>query len=105
MMVERHYDDETILALLEEERLGSDPHLTACPPCAEKLDTYRTVSDVLHEHNVWDSAPVRRDPLPETVATLRAFADRMAFEDMQAQEYVQELLTGAREEWMPRLMA
>jgi tetratricopeptide (TPR) repeat protein len=104
MMVERHYDDEAILALLEEERLGSDSHLEACPPCAEKLDTYRTVSDVLHEHNVWDTAHVRRDPVPETIATLREFADRMAFEDTQAQKYVKELLAGPRQEWMPRLM-
>src|SRR5215210_117323 len=105
MMVERHYDDETLLAFLEKERLGSDSHLTDCLACSEKLDTFRTVTDVLHEHDVWDRATVRQDPVPETITSLRAFADRMASEDTAADAILPELLAGPREEWMPRLMA
>jgi hypothetical protein len=54
---------------------------------------------------VWDSAEVRLDPVPATIANLRAFADRMAYEDAAADAILPELLAGQREEWMPRLMA
>jgi tetratricopeptide (TPR) repeat protein len=105
MMVERHYDDETLLAFLSKERLVSDAHLTVCSACSEKLDTFRTITAVLHEHDIWDRAQLRPDPVPETIASLRAFADRMAFEDTAADAILPELLAGPREEWMPRLMA
>lgn len=104
MMVERHYDDETLLAFAEKEPLSFDVHLSACPDCTEKLDTFRMVTDVLHEHDVWDRAAVRPDPVPETIASLRAFADRMTFEDAAADAILPQLLAGSREEWMPRLM-
>jgi len=104
MMVERHYDDEALITLIEADRVRSDTHLPSCAACSEKLDTFRTISDVLHQHDVWDTAEVRRDPVPETIANLRAFADRMAFEDSAAEAILPELLAGPREEWMPRLM-
>lgn len=104
-MVERHYDDETLLAFAGKERLSCDSHLSACPDCSEKLDTFRMVTDVLHEHDVWDRAQVRPDPIPETIINLRAFADRMTFEDAAADAILPQLLAGSREEWMPRLMA
>ncbi|HYO76136.1 MAG TPA: hypothetical protein VE010_06695 [Thermoanaerobaculia bacterium] len=37
------------------------------------------------------------------MATLRAFADRMADEGTRAETYLTELLAGSRETWMPRL--
>ncbi|HEV7239431.1 MAG TPA: hypothetical protein VGQ36_09335, partial [Thermoanaerobaculia bacterium] len=94
MMVERHYDDEALITLIEADRAGSDPHLPSCIVCREKLDTFRTISDVLHEGDVWDTQVVRRDPVPETIANLRAFADRMAFEDTAAEAILPELLAG-----------
>lgn len=105
MMVERHYDDETLLALMDKPSLSSDTHLALCSDCREKLDTFRTITDVLHEKDVWDTAEVRRDPVPATIASLRAFADQMTFEDAAAEAILPELLAGPREEWMPRLMA
>ena len=105
MMVERHYDDETLLTLMESDRSASDAHLTSCAACAQKLDTFRTITDVLHEHDVWDKAPVRADPVAATIVNLRAFADRMAFEDAAADAILPQLLAGPREQWMPRLMA
>lgn len=103
-MVERHYNDEALIMLIEADRVGSDSHLSSCSTCAEKLDTFRTISEVLHDDDVWDTQEVRRDPVPETIANLRAFADRMAFEDIAADAILPELLAGSREEWMPRLM-
>lgn len=104
-MVERHYDDEALLMLMEGDRFRLDDHLPSCTVCSEKLDTYRTITGALRHHDVWDKAEVRRDPVPETIANLRAFADRMSFEDAAAEAILPELLAGSREEWMPRLMA
>ncbi len=105
MIVERHYDTETLLALLEGERISSDTHLQSCADCSEQLATFGTITEVLHEHDVWNATEVRRDLVPDTIANLRAFADRMAFEDAAADAILPELLAGPREEWMPRLMA
>ncbi len=105
MMVERHYDDEALLTLMEGDRVRSDAHLPSCTVCSQKLDTYRTITGALRHHDVWDKADVRRDPVPATIANLRAFADRMSFEDTAAEAILPVLLAGSREEWMPRLMA
>ncbi|MGZ5431785.1 MAG: tetratricopeptide repeat protein [Thermoanaerobaculia bacterium] len=105
MMVERHYDDEALLTLMDGDRLGTDAHLPSCTVCSEKLHTYRTITGALRHQDVWDKAEVRRDPVPATIANLRAFADRMSFEDTAADAILPELLAGSREEWMPRLMA
>ena len=104
-MVERHYDDEALLTLMEGDRSRSDAHLTSCPACSDKVDSFRTITGALHRHDVWDSADVRRDAVPATIANLRAFADRMSFEDTAAEAILPELLAGPREEWMPRLLA
>ena len=103
-MVERHYDDEALLTLMEGDRVHADPHLPSCIACSDKLDTFRTITETLHRNDVWDTAAVRHDPVPATIANLRAFADRMAFEDAAADAILPELLAGPREEWMPRLM-
>lgn len=104
-MVERHYDDEALLTLMDADRARSDAHLPSCPACSEKLHTFRTITDVLHQHDVWDTAQVGLDPVPATITNLRAFANRMAFEDAAAGAILPELMAGSREEWMPRLMA
>lgn len=105
MMVERHYDDEALISLMETDRLHSDAHLPSCTSCSEKIETFRILADAMQDQDVWDTRPIRLDPVPETVATLRAFADRMAFEDTAAEGILAELLAGSREEWMPRLRA
>jgi tetratricopeptide (TPR) repeat protein len=104
MMVERHYDEETLLMLLEKQPIGADHHLSSCADCSEKLDSFGTITSILREHDVWDGAQVPRELVAGTVANLRAFADRMAFEDAAAEAILPELLAGPREEWMPRLM-
>lgn len=105
MMVERHYDDEALLLLMEGDRFRFDAHIPSCTVCSGKLDTYRTITGALRHHDVWDKAEVRRDPVPATITNLRAFADRMSFEDKAAEAILPQLLAGSREEWMPRLMA
>jgi tetratricopeptide (TPR) repeat protein len=102
-MIERHYDDEALISLLESNRAAADPHLPACPPCSIKIESFRTIADALCDGDVWDTRPVRAEAVPATIATLRAFADRMTDEDTRAEAILNDLLAGAREEWMPRL--
>jgi tetratricopeptide (TPR) repeat protein len=103
MMSERHYDEEALITLLERDRHADDPHLSACEPCSETLESFRLISDALHDQNVWDKREVRTEAIPATIANLRAFADRMTNEDTHAEAVLTELLAGPREEWMPRL--
>ncbi|HEX8409750.1 MAG TPA: tetratricopeptide repeat protein [Thermoanaerobaculia bacterium] len=103
MTVERHYDDEALISLLETGRDQSDAHLPSCTVCREKLDSFSMVAGVLHDHDVWDTRTLHLDPVPATITNLRAFADRMTAEDTAAAAILPELLAGPREEWMPRL--
>jgi tetratricopeptide (TPR) repeat protein len=102
-MIERHYDDEALIALIDNDRVAADEHLPNCPPCSEKIESFRMICDALCDEDLWDTQPVRSEPVPATIANLRAFADRMADEDTRAEAILQELLAGSREEWMPRL--
>jgi tetratricopeptide (TPR) repeat protein len=102
-MIERHYDEEALIALLESRREATDAHLTSCPPCTGKLASFRTIAGALRDADVWDSRELRTEAVPATIATLRAFADRMADEDTRAEAVLAELLAGERDTWMPRL--
>jgi tetratricopeptide (TPR) repeat protein len=103
MMVERHYDDESLIALLEADRIRADAHLPACTVCNEKLESFRMISDALHDRDVWDTRELTLAPVPSTITNLRSFADRMSAEDTAATRILPELLAGPRESWMPRL--
>jgi tetratricopeptide (TPR) repeat protein len=103
MIIERHYDDEALIALMENERDRRDAHLPECEPCSEKVKSFRTVAAALAHRDVWDTRALSTEPSTSTIRTLRAFADRMSYEDAQAETYVNELLAGPRDEWMPRL--
>jgi len=103
MMVERHYNDEALIAIMEAGRVFSDAHLPSCAACNEKLESFRTISGVLRGGDVWDTREVAPAPAARTIATLRAFANRMAADDGAASKILPLLLAGARDEWMPRL--
>jgi tetratricopeptide (TPR) repeat protein len=102
-MIERHYDEEALISLLESRREATDTHLPSCPPCTGKLTSFRTIAASLRDADVWDKREIRTEAVPATIATLRAFADRMADEDTRAEAVLTELLAGPRETWMPRL--
>ena len=103
MMIQRHYDDEALIALIESNRASSDAHLPSCNDCSAKAESFQMIADSLHDADVWDNREIRTEAVPSTVATLRAFADRMAADDTAAAAILEELLAGTREEWMPRL--
>lgn len=102
-MIERHYDDEALISILEANRDTSDAHLPSCTPCTKKANSFRTISSALRDHDVWDKRELRTDARPSTIATLRAFANRMVDEDTRADEILNELLAGPRESWMATL--
>lgn len=104
-MIERHYDDEALISLLSSNRAGTDAHLPTCPPCSTKVDSFRTIAGALRDGDVWNQRELRTEAVPATIATLRAFADRMVDEDARAEAILGELLAGSRETWRARLDA
>jgi tetratricopeptide (TPR) repeat protein len=102
-MIERHYDDEALISLLGSNRAGTDAHLPSCAPCSTKIDSFRTIAGTLRDGDVWDQRELRTEAVPATIATLRAFADRMVDEDTRAEGVLSELLAGPRETWRRRL--
>lgn len=102
MAGERHYDEDTLLSLLAQDHPNAE-HLANCAECREKLDSFRLIADALADEATWDAAPLSDTPNPDTIATLRTFADRMATEDAQAELYLQDLLDGTRDAWMSNL--
>jgi tetratricopeptide (TPR) repeat protein len=105
MIIERHYDDEALIALIENKRAATDAHIPSCAPCRDKVESFRMIAEHLGDADVWDTRELRTEAVPATIATLRAFADRMVDEDARAALILPELLAGARDEWMPRLIA
>src|SRR5688572_29012843 len=105
VMIERHYDEDALVTMLDARVIDSDPHLAACGECAERLEDFRMVTAALRDAATWDQREVTTAPNPNTIATLRAFADTMAAEDAAAEGYLAELLAGPRETWMANLTA
>jgi tetratricopeptide (TPR) repeat protein len=102
MIMERHYDDAALIHLMESGR-PDDPHVASCRQCADSLASYRAIREVLGEDAVWDLRELNDEPVPQTIATLRAFATDMAREDAEADAILPRLLAGPRESWLPRL--
>lgn len=102
MIDQRHYDDDALLTLLSSESCNSE-HLAACTECRERLEMFRMIANALRDEPVWDETPVSEAPVPETIANLRSFADRMAIEDEEAVLAIPDLLDGPRESWMQNL--
>ena len=104
MIAEPHYKDEKLIELLDVGR-EDDEHLASCGDCRERLEAYRFIADALHDEATWDQRPLSEAPVPQTIANLRSFADRMADEDAAAEPLLAHLLAGDRDSWMPTLAA
>ena len=99
---QKHYDDEVLMALASAP-VAMDEHLAACAECSERLETYRVIAEAMADQATWDTHPLSDAPVPETIANLRGFADRMAIEDAEAAQLLPNLIAGSREQWMPIL--
>jgi tetratricopeptide (TPR) repeat protein len=105
MMVEElHHDDDSLITLASADlEFAADDHLSACTACRGRLETFRMIADALRDEATWNDQSISESPVPETIANLRTFADRMAFEDAEASLLLPDLLMGPREMWMSNL--
>jgi tetratricopeptide (TPR) repeat protein len=97
MMVERHYDEEALIAILHSGE--EDPHLKACTSCSDTLESYRIITETLREEEVWNVRDPHEAGAAKGAAALRAFVAAKEKEDAQARELVDELLTSPRQWW------
>ena len=104
-MIQRHYDDEAIMSMLDAVPPAADVHFGHCPACSEKMDSFRMVADALRDSATWDQRPVDETPSRSTISLLRGFAVSMETEDARAERFVDGLLESPRESWMSRLAA
>ncbi|HXG58759.1 MAG TPA: hypothetical protein VNL91_07030 [Thermoanaerobaculia bacterium] len=100
MIIERHYDDDLLIGLLEKgEAPSGDPHLKSCRRCREAFETFRAVAACLGEEAVWDLRDMREEPDEKSLAGLRGFADRLAREDAEGARLLEQLLAQPRSRW------
>ncbi|HEU4523237.1 MAG TPA: tetratricopeptide repeat protein [Thermoanaerobaculia bacterium] len=101
MIVERHYDDETLIGLVAARKTEAtaDPHLVICNSCSETLASYRAIAEVLGEDAVWDLRDLRNEPEPEMISGLRSCASAFAAEEEAAEAAVAALLGEPRSSW------
>ncbi|HUP48533.1 MAG TPA: hypothetical protein VNA04_07065 [Thermoanaerobaculia bacterium] len=106
MIVERHYDDETLIGLLsrtlDPER---DSHLAICSTCSDTLASYKVIAEVLGEEAAWDLRDLRQEPVPETVAALRSASLAVAADQHIATAAVANLLRLPQQQWLPAVTA
>jgi tetratricopeptide (TPR) repeat protein len=103
MMLERHYDEESLIAMLHagDASASSDPHLSGCTSCSDMLESYRVISDVLGAKIVWEPQEATNDAAASRgVAAIRAFAESMESEEKSAATLVGELLSSPRQWWL-----
>ena len=105
MIVERHYDDETLIGLLGSNLDPMrDPHLSVCSSCSDNLEAYRAIAETLGHDAAWDLRDLRQEPVPETLSRLREFSSALAAEDEIAQAAVSRLSGQPRSSW-PTMIA
>jgi tetratricopeptide (TPR) repeat protein len=101
MIVERHYDDETLIGLLgtRPDAALRDPHLSTCPSCADAVGSYRAIAQVLGDATVWNFENPRTAPPSESLAFLRAASRQLAERDAQAAAVINELMAKPAAVW------
>lgn len=108
MMVEPHYDEEALIAMLEEngeESLRRDPHIATCKTCSTTLASVRELAQCLKSPDVWDRTEISPEPNPNVLAFLDRTQKEMRTEDTAAERWVRELLASPREVWASTLHA
>jgi len=108
MTSEGHYDEEVLIALLDEggdEALDRDPHIAACPACSKTLASVRELADVLKSPDVWNGTEISPEPNANVLAFLTHAQSDFRAEDAAAETWVHELLAQSQEAWTPALHA
>jgi len=107
MILERHYDEEALIAILNsgDDAVSRDAHLACCATCSQNLEAYQVMTEVLGEKNVWDFADTFDEGAARGAEAIRAFAEKMETEDADAKELVDELVALPRQWWMTTIEA
>jgi len=107
MMAEPHYDEEVLIAMLEEgdESLDRDTHIASCKTCSKTLASVREIAECLKSPDVWDATEISPDPNTNVLAFLERTQSDMRTEDAAAEGWLRELLALPREAWAPTLHA
>ncbi len=107
MILERHYDDEALLAIMScgKEAVARDAHLSGCVICMDNLESYQTMAEVLGEKSVWDFSDDFEEGTAKGAAAIRQFVEKMDSEDATAVALVDELLNSPRQWWMTTVEA
>ena len=80
MIIEQHYDDEILIALLENsDEVARDKHVSSCRTCAGSLESLRALTSGLHDQIVWEERE-----LPEALRGTDRTADKLAMEKLRA---------------------
>jgi tetratricopeptide (TPR) repeat protein len=103
MISERHYDDDTLLALVEEAEAGGstpvDSHLNVCTACAQTFRALLAIPQTLTDAEVWDGPALYDDPSARTAVALRVLAQQMDEEDAAAKAHLAELSSMPVQQW------
>jgi tetratricopeptide (TPR) repeat protein len=108
MTSEGHYDEEVLIALLDEggeEALDRDPHIASCTTCSQTAASVRELADVLKSPDVWTPTEISPDPKPDVLTFVTRAQSDLRTEDAAAEEWVRALLAQPREAWAPTLHA
>jgi tetratricopeptide (TPR) repeat protein len=108
MTSEGHYDEEVLIALLDEGGEGAldrDPHIASCKTCSQTAASVRELADVLKSPDVWTPTEISPDPKPDVLAFVTRAQSDLHTEDAAAEEWVRTLLAQPRETWAPTLHA
>jgi tetratricopeptide (TPR) repeat protein len=105
MILERHYDDEALIAMLHADNAASDEHLSACAACTETFESYRAIAGVLGEEAVWDLREPSEDGSSRTIAALRAAATHIESDEVHADHLIEEMTKLPRQWWTSTVLS
>jgi tetratricopeptide (TPR) repeat protein len=104
----RHYDDATLLALVDPALGPVDAavaeHVAECSFCEREVLWLRTFTESMKDPEVWERPEAAYLPPPERMRIVFDFAARLDLEDREAAERLPRLLEGPREWWHTKLV-
>src|SRR5205085_6551927 len=102
-----HCDEESLLQYAE----GTSPiggeiesHLVGCSACSVAIEEQRELISILREADCWEDAPETSSAVPQRIQDLANLQSRVAIEDSEAAELLDEILHGPPSWWSTRLM-
>jgi tetratricopeptide (TPR) repeat protein len=102
-----HCDEESLLQYAEgTSPVGSEiaSHLAGCASCSDTMEEQRELIGMLREAEVWEGFPDSPAVIPAGIRDLSDVQSRIAAEDADAAQLLDEALKGPAAWWTTRLM-